>query len=205
MNQAELKHEIVIDADSWFVRFYLWLWQVDEDSINFCKLFWGYVFMPIALLVHLGVFVLGPAVRYLLRKQAERKELAASEPRLEFISKPKEKKPSRLWVWLDRFEGSRAARYSAYFFWLVALLLALAGAGLLVYLIVNHLVVSGIIVGATLLTVGIVMLILWFITTPAAATTGAVAFKIELSFRQLLKGGYQAVKTNTCPRISLKK
>ena len=35
------------------IRFYLWLYGASMDGINFCKLFWGFLFSPIALPVRL--------------------------------------------------------------------------------------------------------------------------------------------------------
>src|SRR5208282_3811855 len=49
MDQSELKYAIRVDEKALFIRFYTWLWQADSSKINFCKLFWGYMFAAPAL------------------------------------------------------------------------------------------------------------------------------------------------------------
>lgn len=44
-------HTWTFDADSKIIRFYLWLWKADPANIDFCRLFWGYVFCWVALLL----------------------------------------------------------------------------------------------------------------------------------------------------------
>jgi len=44
MSELTYKHTARVKADSWFIRFYLWLWEADVDKVDFCRLFWGYVF-----------------------------------------------------------------------------------------------------------------------------------------------------------------
>src|SRR3989344_7807767 len=33
-----------------YIRFFTWLWGVSEESLNFCKLFWGTICAPIGLI-----------------------------------------------------------------------------------------------------------------------------------------------------------
>lgn len=40
-----------VNRNAWFLRFYLWLWKADVESVDFCRLFWGYVFAIPALIV----------------------------------------------------------------------------------------------------------------------------------------------------------
>lgn len=49
MDQSELKYAIRVDEKAFFIRFYCWLYQADKTKINFCKLFWAYVFVAPAL------------------------------------------------------------------------------------------------------------------------------------------------------------
>lgn len=37
------------DKNSKLIRAYVWLWEADESSINFCKLFWGTLFCWVGL------------------------------------------------------------------------------------------------------------------------------------------------------------
>lgn len=62
-------HTWTFDRDSRFIRTYLWLWAGEENNINFCKLFWGTLFAPLALIGHavasvaVGLGILGLAIR----------------------------------------------------------------------------------------------------------------------------------------------
>lgn len=49
MDQSELKYAIRVDEHAFFIRFYCWLYEADKSSVNFCKLFWAYVFVAPAL------------------------------------------------------------------------------------------------------------------------------------------------------------
>ncbi len=49
MDQSELKYAIRVDERAFFIRFYCWLYEADKSKVNFCKLFWGYVFAAPAL------------------------------------------------------------------------------------------------------------------------------------------------------------
>jgi hypothetical protein len=51
MDQSELKYAIRVDEGAFFIRFYSWLWEADKSKINFCKLFWGYLFAAPALVL----------------------------------------------------------------------------------------------------------------------------------------------------------
>lgn len=42
-----------VDRNAWFLRFYLWLWAADIEKVDFCRLFWGYVFAIPFLLARL--------------------------------------------------------------------------------------------------------------------------------------------------------
>lgn len=50
------------DRESKFIRFYLWLYQAKVSNINTCKLFWAYVFAPLALLFRAVGAVLAPVL-----------------------------------------------------------------------------------------------------------------------------------------------
>lgn len=46
-----------ISRDSWLLRLYLWAWDADPKSVNFCKLFWGtiFVFVPLVLMAGFAI------------------------------------------------------------------------------------------------------------------------------------------------------
>lgn len=66
MDQSELKYAIRVDERAFFVRFYCWLYKADKSKINFCKLFWAYIFAAPFLclrgLIEAG-FLLGKGLR----------------------------------------------------------------------------------------------------------------------------------------------
>jgi hypothetical protein len=47
-----------VNRDAWYLRFYLWLWAADVEKVDFCRLFWGFVFAIPFLLIR--VFILIP-------------------------------------------------------------------------------------------------------------------------------------------------
>lgn len=46
-----------VDRNAWYLRFYLWLWAADIEKVDFCRLFWGYVFAIPFLLVRILILV----------------------------------------------------------------------------------------------------------------------------------------------------
>ncbi len=70
MDQSELKYAIRVDERAFFIRFYCWLYEADKSKVNFCKLFWAYVFAAPALLIRGlvgGVIILFRGLRRLGR------------------------------------------------------------------------------------------------------------------------------------------
>lgn len=45
-----------INQDAWFLRLYLWMWKADLEHVDFCRLFWGYVFAIPNLIVRAFIF-----------------------------------------------------------------------------------------------------------------------------------------------------
>lgn len=59
-----------VNRNAWFIRFYLWLWVADIEKIDFCRLFWGYVFAMPALVIKLllyPIFLLWDGLVYMKR------------------------------------------------------------------------------------------------------------------------------------------
>lgn len=46
----EYRHEAYVNKESWFIRLYCWMWFAEPGNIDFCRLFWGYIFSPLNLL-----------------------------------------------------------------------------------------------------------------------------------------------------------
>src|SRR3954471_11622293 len=68
------KHTWAIPVDHWMVRFYMWLWSAGPNDVNFCKLFWGYVFCVPCLIVRGFAFpfiTIGRAAASLLPEEQE--------------------------------------------------------------------------------------------------------------------------------------
>lgn len=42
--------DTAVREDVWWFRLYLWFYQADEQNTDFCRLFWGFLFMPILFL-----------------------------------------------------------------------------------------------------------------------------------------------------------
>lgn len=86
----EYKHTWVIDRDSRVLRTYLWAWAGDEGCVTFCKLFWGYVFLPLNLLARLVWALLRP-LRWAFREDQKRTAQRKAAP-----AQPKEEIPGRI-------------------------------------------------------------------------------------------------------------
>lgn len=59
-----------VNRNAWFIRFYLWLWAADIEKIDFCRLFWGYVFAMPALVIKMflyPIFLLWDGLVYMKR------------------------------------------------------------------------------------------------------------------------------------------
>lgn len=47
----DYRHSAQIRRDAWFLKLWCWAWESEPESADFCKLFWGYIFMPLNFLV----------------------------------------------------------------------------------------------------------------------------------------------------------
>lgn len=115
------------DSESRLIRFYLWAWEGKASDLNFCKLFWGMLFSPLAILFHVLRFIFTPiftpiyrAIQAMIppsqeetmaqrsaRYARERREEADKERLRRLKAKAKsERGPSGLSRTLDRITGS---------------------------------------------------------------------------------------------------
>lgn len=112
------------NRDSRLIRFYLWAWNASAADLNFCKLFWGMLFSPLAVFFHGLESILSPVVKFIgrflpepeeetpaqkearwIREAEEEKRKAREKARLQALKEraKKEKGPSALSRSLDHF------------------------------------------------------------------------------------------------------
>lgn len=95
-----------VNRDAWFIKFYLWLWVADIEKIDFCRLFWGYVFAIPMLVIKLflyPIFAIWDGLVWIKRTGIWR-VIAGVEWVLDHIITP----PIR-WVW-DRIPAAPVER-----------------------------------------------------------------------------------------------
>lgn len=211
----ELKHKWEIDEDSWYIRLYLWAWKTNKNNITFCKLFWGYVFLWLILLLHLiaAPFIL---VGGLLEPWAAARR--AKKPKPTFEPKPPKVKegpsvPARILDWISTKAAAVGLKVQSFWydhqnvlFKIVTVLSVVVGTavvGILGWLFVENitwgiLLKAVIVVGITIGILAVVIGLIFAIDKLATPTK-----RVGLTFRQAMKQGYVAVKTNTCPQVIL--
>lgn len=77
--EIDYKHTWVLPRRSLVVRFYMWLWDASPSQVNFCKLFWGYLFAVPALLFRLFAFPFVVAATELRKLMPPPKKLTEEE------------------------------------------------------------------------------------------------------------------------------
>ena len=55
---------LTISKNSLYLRFFLWLWEANPEKLDICKLFWGTLFFPIALIQFKKVYRFIPRVTF---------------------------------------------------------------------------------------------------------------------------------------------
>lgn len=55
-SDLEYRHTATISRDAWFLKLWSWAWMTEPENADFCKLFWGFVFMPLNLFVRIVGF-----------------------------------------------------------------------------------------------------------------------------------------------------
>lgn len=230
MEAASYRHTAHVHRDSWFMRFYCWLWAAEAEEADFCKLFWGYVLAPVGLLVRvifLPVVLVVRGVRALADKLSStppagtpewetyvlRQELR--EQRKAELSERWGRRAQVLFGFVSRVADRvvavakrtwRIVRYPAYAI-AAALTLAVAvGVGWLLYLF-------GLVLADNL---NVVLIILVIVAALVGAVGGAyVAYRLSqtrvgsgvkngaLTFSGAIRTGALGVKARTCPRIVL--
>lgn len=70
----EALHTWEFNRDALLIRAYLWLWMADESKIDFCKLFWGTVGAPLAIVPRLLLIPGAPVVKKLQASAVEKEK-----------------------------------------------------------------------------------------------------------------------------------
>lgn len=214
---VEFKHTLTVDRGASYLRFYVWLWEGDLDKISFCKLFWAYVFAVPGMFLRFGIFA--PLVW-----------VAAHAPRPRFKRTAKSLKgPPQMQRVLGRIEttGARVVqRFGSAWrvvsfggrlqYWggrLLMVLGGLIGAGLVAgvgYLVVSYFSTAVIVTAAIAGLIASVAAVLVLkalgvieVIGDLMLSGGRRARAGALGFFGVMRAGYIAVKSNTCPRIEV--
>lgn len=229
----ELKHKWHVDRSAWFIRLYVWLWLASESDINFCKLFWGYILFPVGVVFHAGAWVVVQISIWVdIHTRKKMVARATAGPSIPVEAKEKEEyKPNAILQWVgDKFAKlvmftqtvwPKVRKPVGFFLWILGTLCVLAAIGVAIYFITKvplsvwlYIVEVIVSVAAGLVLIFVLMwLLLDYWNVPVMWKSwrrrrrDKRAIKMEhkgMSFRQVMKQGYVAVKTNTCPQIVIK-
>lgn len=219
----EYKHKWELDKSSKLIRFYLWVWETDESMINFCKLFWGVLFAPLALLVlKPACWVLVSISDWYNRRSAKRREQRISKSLLEADQEPfgapavPPRSPSKVLVAIEHFFlkigmfFKATARFWRYVSWVVMTAFIVFAVTFVIYEIANHFTdfINGVLwVALMAVCVSIIALFVGLMIVLAErGTFGGPIQRVNRSwfgFWRIMGQGYKAVKTNTCPQVVL--
>lgn len=229
MNQADLKYELRVNQRAWFIRFFVWLYEPHSVEVNFCALFWGYLFvMPVLLLKYLVVRPIDAALDRTRPKRLARKNKITDERRAAKLSRVTGPPPEPSWtmrflhrvgdaasraiyaigsVWSVASSYKRVNRVVVWIAWLLGALIGIAATSALVVLFIDNFGVSKFILAA------VCALVLFVLALIGLSQIGFKEKVLEpvghgvkrgfLGFFETIGTGFHAVKTNTCPRIVL--
>lgn len=153
-----------IDRNSKFIRFYLWLYGAKANNINTCKLFWAYVFAPLALIVHGVVAAVSPLFRAVEKRIPEPDYDARYQRAREKKAAKAAAGPSKGERFLDKVSAFFSAAYVKIAPVLkvvaigVGVLLGLAVAGTIIYLLITNPIKVAVVVLVTLAILALVLL-----------------------------------------------
>jgi hypothetical protein len=232
MSEITYKHTARVKADSWFIKFYLWLWEADLETVDFCKLFWGYLFAVPNLLVQVIGYLpykLGIAIADSTRDRRESWKLTpADEAAIRARSRARrvERKQKfdsffgRVSATADRVVAAAkaawpVAKYPVYAVASIAaaVLVCLFGVG--VYLLaalvianlnsVAHVLLFLLItLAAGALLIGIGCGTAWFIMDTRYGKQLRTGTKSGfLTFGGVMRTGFFGIKSRTCPKVEI--
>lgn len=198
-------HTWTFDKDSFIIRAYLWLYLADPTRVDFCKLFWGVVFSPIAVLFRgflalifglraVAIYVARPIAALLTKLPRPHRNPRPPRPVQEKVEKNGPSLGERILGWftthgyiLDRLLG------------VVVVLAILGAAAVLISLAIQHpialLYLLGVFVGAAVL-VGIVTCLIMLFESDRFREGRKALWEI-------LVQGHHHVKDRTCPIIEI--
>lgn len=232
MSDITYKHTARVKADSWFIRFYRWLWEADLDQVDFCRLFWGYVFAIPNLIVRAVGYLPYKLGLVIAEKTEDRRKSWKLTPSDEAAIRARarlrraerkqmfEKFFSRVGAMADKVVASGkaiwpVARYPVYAVASIigAALVCLVGVGLyeLVLLIIKNstdvlhvvFVVLMSIAGIALL-VSLVIGFTWFFVDTRYGKQVRTGTKGGfLTFTGAIRTGFFGIKSRTCPKIEI--
>lgn len=232
MSDITYKHTARVKADSWFIRFYRWLWEADLDQVDFCRLFWGYVFAIPNLLVRVIGYLpykLGLAIAEKTEDRRRSWKLTPSDEaairaraRVRRVERKQkfEKFFSRVGATADKVVAFGkavwpVAKYPAYAVASIAgaAVLCLIGVGLyeLALLIIENstdvlhvaLIVLAVVAGIAL-TVGLAIGLGWFFMDTKYGKQVRTGTKGGfLTFGGAIRTGFFGIKSRTCPKIEV--
>lgn len=233
MSEINYRHTARVSEDSWFIRLYLWLWAADVEEVDFCRLFWGYVFAVPNVLVRIVGYVpwkVGSAIGRRLRDWWG--TIEQPTPREEELWREERaaKRHLRKATWSDRlsFVSATADKVVGFFQatwpvlkWPVVGLgvlfvgAMLAFAGYLLYLlgaeIVEHwdgfllsLLRGLLILAISLLIASTLAFVIYFFSETRPGKAFRTGVKDStLTFGGALRTGARGVKSRTCPKIEV--
>lgn len=215
-------HVWTFDRSSPLIRAYLWLWEASEADINFCKLFWGTIFAPLALVIRALKGPFNWAIAHFPDPEtAEEKHLRylreaeESDARLKARTARGPNKMQRLLSVISGFFDSIAGFFQSHELVLRAAGVVFAGALALAIL-------GGLVLVIVLFPMQVLIVLAWIAGAAVAVgfALGVATFiskwenqigrffkKIGRCFKtsgHFLSDGYHATKTRTCPTIKIK-
>lgn len=227
MDQADLKYELRINQNAWFIRFFVWLYEPDSAyDVSFCALFWAYVFaVPVLLLKCL---VIEPLLWLMDVTEPRRKERRLKMEAQSLALKLEGRTPEPKWamrflygvgnvasklifaigsVWSVASRHRRANKVAVWTVWIVGALVGIAACTVIVVIFINDFGVTKFILlgGCALVLAVLAMLALYQIgfKEKILDPLGHGVRLGALGFRDTMRTGFYAVKTNTCPRVTL--
>lgn len=213
-------HTMTFSPDSKLIKLHLWAWEGNSSQINFCKLFWGTPFLPVALFFK-AIFT---TVDFLKKRLPESvgptfDEIREEDNLRKFKRKAKReakeaKGPNFLQRTLTNI-GSFFDKIAAFFqshpnigksiAYTLIVIPAIAVVGIIVYGFVvapiGMLIGLGVLVGAGLTLLLIFLSAIYLDESGKSERAGKAFSKGFNRIGEFLSTGYHAVKYRTCPAV----
>lgn len=200
---------VEISQDAALIRLYAWAWEADKAKIDVCKLFWGFLFLPVALVLQ-GI----EAVHRAYRRRFPKKEKPQAEP-LVLKDYPEPKRHDFLVRFNDgflnwRLKHSRALEAIGFLtrvaFWVGAVAVSLAFIVGVAYVVITSplkvLLVLAIILGFIAVSVLTVFLVERF--SPRLTASGRRIATSTGRFFRATGAIIRSFKYKTCPEIKVR-